>query len=74
MENNDGTENLVNIDDNLDDLLEIFTEMQEDVDKIQPSNVPQQAAKDRMKEILEGAFMPYLAEFIQCNQLFEEIP
>jgi len=64
--------NMVNLDAGIDDLLEIFEEMAEDVDKIEPSNVPQQAAKDRMKEIIEGAFLPYLNEFIQCNQVFEQ--
>jgi len=64
--------NMVNLDAGIDYLLEIFEEMAEDVDKIEPSNVPQQAAKDRMKEIIEGAFLPYLNEFIQCNQVFEQ--
>lgn len=64
--------NLISMDENLDDLLDIFEEMSIDVDKIVPQNVPQQAAKDRMKEIIEGAFLPYLNEFIQCNQVFEQ--
>lgn len=65
-------EHFIRLDENLDDLLEIFEEMAADIDKIQTLNVPQQAAKDRMKEILEGAFLPYLNEFIQCNQIFEQ--
>lgn len=71
-EKTDGFDNLIRTDDNLDDLLEIFNELQEDVMSIVPQNVPQQAAKDRMIEIIEGAFLPYLNEFIQCNQVFEQ--
>lgn len=68
----DENDHLVRMDDNIEDLLDIFTEMEEDVERLQVNNVPQQAAKDRMREILSSAFLPYLAEFIQCNQLFEE--
>lgn len=62
----------VRTDDNLDDLLDIFEELLDDVNQIEPKNVPQQAAKDRMLEIIQGAFLPYLTEMIQCNQVFEQ--
>lgn len=65
-------ENMVDIDEALDDLIEIFESLSDCVDKIEPKNIPQKAAKDRMKEIVEGAFLPYLNEMIQCNQVFEQ--
>lgn len=65
-------DHMVDIDDVIDDLVEMFDELEESIDKIDPANVPQTAARDRMREIVEGAFKPYLAEFIQCNQVFEQ--
>lgn len=65
-------DNMIGIDDDLDTLIEIFEELSDEIDKIDPKNVPQRAAKDRMKEIIEGAFLPYLNEMIQCNQVFEQ--
>jgi len=68
----DGLSHFVRLDENLSDLLNIFEEMEEDISKIVPSGVPQTAAKDRMTELMDGAFYPYLNEFIQCNQVFEQ--
>ena len=65
-------DNMIGIDDDLDTLLEIFEDLSGEVDKIEPQNIPQRAAKDRMKEIIEGAFLPYLNEMVQCNQVFEQ--
>jgi len=71
-ETTEDLENMIRIDEGIDDLLEIFNDLLEDIEKIEPKNVPQQASKDKMKEILERAFMPYLSELIQCNQVFEQ--
>lgn len=65
-------DNMIGIDEDLDTLIDIFEGLLEEVEKIDPKNVPQRAAKDRMKEIIEGAFLPYLNEMIQCNQVFEQ--
>jgi hypothetical protein len=65
-------ENMIGIDEDLDTLLEVFEDLSDEIDKIEPKNIPQRAAKDRMKEIIEGAFLPYLNEMIQCNQVFEQ--
>ena len=72
MEEGNDLQHMVDLDENVDSLLDIFEEMRADVEKIQPMSVPQRAAKDRMVEIIEGAFQAYLAEFIQCNHVFEQ--
>ena len=71
METEDFTGN-ERIDENIDTMLEILEEFNTDIDNLKPLNVPQQAAKDRMKEILDGAFYAYMTEFVQCNQIFEQ--
>lgn len=60
------------IDVCVDECIDVFEKLQKAVEDIKPSNVPQEAAKARMIELIDRAFMPYMAEFAQCTQVFEQ--
>ena len=65
-------DSLIKIDEIADVLVDAFRVLAEEIDKIEPSSVPQRAAKDRMKEIVERAFEPYLEEIIVSSSVFEQ--
>lgn len=59
-------------DENVARMWEMLTQMLNDASGFKTDNVPQQAAKDRMIEILTQAFYPYLEEYVQCVHVFEQ--
>ena len=65
-------EPLIKIDEIADGLIEAFRDLSEEIEKVDASTVPQRAAKDRMKEIVERAFEPYLEEFMVSASVFEQ--
>jgi len=68
----DNMEAVERTDENIANLWGIFSEMLKDASAFNAVNVPQQAAKDRMIEILTQAMYPYLEEYAQCTHVFEQ--
>ncbi|MCK9154665.1 MAG: hypothetical protein M0P12_00975 [Paludibacteraceae bacterium] len=68
----DNMEVVERTDENVASLWKTYAEMLKDADVFNAVNVPQQAAKDRMIEILTQAMYPYLEEYAQCVGVFEQ--
>ncbi len=60
------------IDVCIDEILDVVDKLKTAVEQIECTNVPQTAARDKMIEIIERALLPYLSEFVQCTEVFEQ--
>jgi hypothetical protein len=56
----------------IDNMFDYIDKLNFFVGQLEPSNVPQTAARDKMQEILDRALKPYMAEFAQCSDVFEQ--
>lgn len=56
----------------LDQMFELVDKLQGFVGQLETTNTPQMAAKDKMNEIIDRALKPYLSEFAQCSDIFEQ--
>jgi len=64
-------EALANVDQAFDSILAAVKVIDENLPNIKVDNVPQQAARDAVADIMETAIKPYLADALQAMQAFE---
>jgi len=63
-------EALANVDQALDSMISAYKVIDENLPKVEAANVPQQAALDTMKELMDSAIGPYLADAVKAMQVF----
>lgn len=56
----------------IDSLFDLIDKLGFFVSVLQVESIPQTAARDRMQEIIDRALKPYMAEFAQCSDVFEQ--
>jgi len=64
-------EALANVDQAFDSILAAVKVIDENLPNIKVDNVPQQAARDAVADLMETAIKPYLADALQAMQAFE---
>jgi len=68
----DNDEALVNVDVAIDAMIAAAQTMDENLSQIKTDNVPQRAAVDAVKDLMETAIKPYLADIAQAMDVFGE--
>lgn len=66
----DSEEVLALVDQAIDGLIANLTIIDENLSKIKPSNVPEQAAIDGMREVLDEALIPYTVDLVKSADIF----
>jgi len=59
------------VDQAVDLMIASVKVIEENLPKVKADNVPQQAALDTVKELMDEAIMPYLADIAKAMQVFE---
>ena len=63
---------LANVDEAIDSMVLAVRAIEENLPKIKADNVPQQAALDEVKDLMETAVAPYLADVARAMDAFGE--
>jgi predicted RNase H-like HicB family nuclease len=66
----DNDEAFVNVDGALDAMIAAVQAINENLPHVKTSNVPQKAAVDAVKDLMETAIEPYLADIVQAMEVF----
>jgi hypothetical protein len=64
-------EALKNVDVAVDNVIASLIAIEENLPDVQANTVEQKAAKDRVKELMNGAIKPYFADIVKALQAFE---
>ena len=64
-------EALENVDQAVDAIIAAFASLEENLPLVKTDSVPQKAAVDTVKELLDEAVMPYFADAVKALQVFE---
>ena len=59
-----------NVDQALDNIIVAIEIIEENLPKMKIENVPQQAAVDATKDLMDNAIKPYLADVIKAMEIF----
>jgi hypothetical protein len=59
------------VDQALDSMIAAATIMDENLPKVESGSVPQQAAKDSIRDLLDNAIKPYLADMVMAMRTLE---
>ena len=59
------------VDQSVDLMIASIKVIEKNLPKVKADNVPQQAALDTVKELMDEAIMPYLADIAKAMQVFE---
>ena len=65
-------EPLALVDQAIDMMIVSLNVIDENLSKVKPANVPEQAALDEVKSLMDEAVKPYLADAVQVMQIFGE--
>lgn len=65
-------EALANVDQAVDSIIAAFGVLDEELPKVQANTVPQKAAVDAIKDLLDTAVKPYTADIVKALQVFGE--
>ena len=63
---------LSNVDQAIDTMIASLKIIEDNLSEIETENVPQKAAVDSMKDLVDTALKPYLFDFTQAMQIFGE--
>jgi hypothetical protein len=66
----DNDEALVNVDGAVDAMIAAVTAIDENLPHVKVDGVPQQAALDTVRELMDEAIKPYLADIVKALEVF----
>ena len=67
----DRDEALEQVDQAVDVIIAAFTSLEENLPLVKTDTVPQKAAIDTAKELIDDTIMPYFADVVKTLQVFE---
>lgn len=69
----DDDDPLVMVDQAVDAMIAASQIIDENLPKVKADNVPQKAALDAVKDLIDTAIRPYLADIVKALQVFPEV-